>query len=57
MSKKLLGIVAFTREKAEQYARKHYIPSDLWYYIPVSEKISGIEAKGIIIDELEEALL
>ena len=54
MNKKLFGIVAFTRERAEHYARKHYIPSDQWYYIPMSEKISGMEAKGIIIDELGE---
>ncbi len=50
----LIGITAFTQEQAEKYAARHYIPNDRWVYIPVQEKLSGIEVTGIIFDELSE---
>jgi hypothetical protein len=51
---KPIGIVAFTKEQAEKHAARHCIPAGRWVYIPVSEKLSGLEYTGVIFDELSE---
>ena len=47
-----IGIVAFTKEKAEQYAAKWHLPSNAWYHIPVTDKITGLRADGLVFDDV-----
>ena len=47
-----IGIVAFTKEKAEQYAAKWHLPSNAWYHIPVTDKITGLRAEGLVFDDV-----
>ena len=54
MSGKKIGIVASTKEKAEQYAAKRFLPSEFWVYIPMGDTLVGRKLTHIIFDELED---
>ncbi len=50
-----IGIVTFTKEKAEQYAAKWHLPSNAWYHIPITDKITGRRAEGFVFDDVPMA--
>ena len=54
MSSKKIGIVASTKEKAEQYAAKRFLLSDFWFYIPLGDTLTGRKLTHIIFDEMED---
>lgn len=54
MNGKKIGIVARTKEMAEQHAAELYWPSEIWVYIPLSDTLSGREFTHTIFDELED---
>ena len=54
MSGKKIGIVASTKEKAEQYAAKRFWPSEFWVHIPSGDTLAGRELTHIIFDERED---
>lgn len=53
MNGKKIGIVASTKEKAEQYAAKRFWPSAFWVHVPAGDKLAGREFTHTVFDELE----
>ena len=54
MSGKKIGIVASTKEKAEQYAAKRFWPSEVWFYLPSGDKLTGREVTHTVVDDMED---
>jgi hypothetical protein len=50
-----IGIMTFTKEKAEQYAAKWHLPSNAWYHIPITDKITGRRAERLVFDDVPMA--